>query len=242
MIWIRKIFERRRRNVTNRLFVAAVCSLGLMISCNESLPPYSDPAGILRGTIVGTYILAHQNNYMGIHVFITNVFDETLEAQATLTGQVRIQSLREADVIKTVSLSVANLATIRHYNSATTDLTIDPGDTVELTYAWQFIDDTGRNLVTSFFQFIQDTTCPFRCLAYTEEFALSGEITVFAGKPSIELKGSTFRLCYVTSHIDPAYCPPILYGQSCALFPSPHDQPCTLPERGVNNWIEGMRH
>ena len=206
----------------------AFCGAVLIIgSCNESLPPYQDPTGYLQGSILETYVLAHQNNYMGVHVRIANVFDETLEGPVRLVGQLQIRSVRDPSIVKTVSLSVLNLTRAKHYDASSSRLAIDPSDTVQLSYSWDFIDDNGRDLRTAFFRFFADTTCPYRCLAYMEDFRLSGQLTVFSGRPSVQLKESTFSLCYVTSHVDPAYCPPILFGAPCNYYPSPNDQPCT---------------
>jgi len=203
---------------------------GIMIltgSCNESLPPYENPSNYLQGSILETYVLAHQNNYMGVHVRIANVFDETLDGEVHLDGQLRIRSVTDPSIVKTVSLTALNLTRAKHYDAASSRLTIDPGDTVQLSYAWDFIDDNGRDLRTSFFRFFADTTCPYRCLAYTEDFRLSGQVTVFSGRPSVQLKESTFSLCYVNFHVNPAYCPPILFGAPCNYYPMPGDQPCT---------------
>lgn len=209
------------------LLLACSCVMILIGSCNESLPPYEDPRLYLQGSILETYILAHQNNYMGVHVRIANVFDETLEGPVQLQGQVQIRSARDPSIVKTVSLNVLNLTKAKRYDASSSRLTIDPGDTIQLSYSWDFIDDNGRDLRTSFFRFFADTTCPYRCLAYTEDFRLSGQVTVFSGRPSVQLKESTFSLCYVTSHVNPAYCPPILFGAPCNYYPMPGDQPCT---------------
>ena len=134
----------------------------LIGSCNESLPPYEDPSGYLQGSLLETYVLAHQNNYMGVHVRITNVFDEALDGPVQFQGQVQIRSVKDPSIVKTVSFSALNLTKAKHYDAASSRLTIDPGDTVQLSYSWDFIDDNGRDLRTSFFRFFADTTCPYR--------------------------------------------------------------------------------
>ncbi|MGH2569551.1 MAG: hypothetical protein ACRDGA_14530, partial [Bacteroidota bacterium] len=105
--------------------------LVLQIACDEALPPYDVPEKVFEGSVFAGYqILTPGDNSLKVFVSIKNLFDETLQDRAVLSGSLEIASLRDPRVKKTFSLNTANLLYARSYNSVSRFLTLDTGDSV----------------------------------------------------------------------------------------------------------------
>ena len=135
----------RQRSVRRALrFVVGI--LFLVVSCDESLPPRADPNLVLEGRIEGIYVLAHQDNFLAVHIVVTNTYDETLAAEAVLGGRLAIQSRRDPSIVKIVELSDTLVTSVYPYDPFTSQLTLGPGESLRLTYEWDLVDDRGRDL------------------------------------------------------------------------------------------------
>ncbi len=187
-------------------------------SCQEDLPPYRDPSEVFEGHIQGLYVLSAQENAAWIFITVKNTFDETLEAPAVIGGTLRIVSSRYPDYRKTLSLNKSHIINARGYDPTTGVLRIDSGDSIRLGYAWNFIDDNGRDLRTQVFQYWGDTTCRAlnRRISYQETFLLSAEVKVFDKIPALSIGMTNFSMCHVNIWVNPKDCPPIIGDQACS--------------------------
>lgn len=187
--------------------------------CEESLPVYQEPTRVFSGKIEGAYTLSAQDNSMKVFFIIWNNFDETLQGNAVLKGNIEIVSLRAQSIRKTFTVSAANIIQSKGYDKTTGKLTIDPRDSIRFMVSWDLKDDTGRDLRRTFFSYIADTTCPGRCLAFTEDFSLRGNITLFEKTGAVFAGPSLYSLCFVNVWVRAGACPPIITSLPCNLRP-----------------------
>lgn len=217
------LLRLRSRRCQSALIHAFVIIFSLAAhACKESLPPYVEPVDFLTGRIEGAYVLRLNDNSMRVYFTVKNVFDETLQAPAYFHGTIKVISSRDDSVRKTFTVTTANVISAPGYERSTGILTFPPGDSIWLGVSWDFTDDRGRDLRREFFRYIIDPTCydslATRCLAYTEYFALSGEITIFKQRAPVVARGD-YALCFVSRFVAPKYCPPIITTDPCNLHP-----------------------
>ena len=201
----------------SRLILFSVTIVVLTLSfgpCNESLPTYQEPNNALEATIVSTYLVPSS---ISVQVYVSNIFDETLQSKAVFQGTLRITSARDSGVHKTFNLSISSLIEAKGYDDATHILTFTPGETIRLGVLWFFNDDNGKNLTEEFFRYSTDPQCKLRKIAYAEDFIIEGEITVFDKTAKIRAVPILHSFCYITA--DPDGCPPV---------PFPFKTNCTL--------------
>jgi len=179
-------------------------------ACDSELPPYNDPSTVFTAKVYGIYSLNVTTNSLSLFVTIKNSFDETLQGKAVFGGQLEIIPLRNPSYRKSFSLSDANLAYARNYNSASTMLTIDPGDSVQFRVSWDFIADNGVDLRAAFFRNFSDATCNGRTIALPEVFSIHSEMKMFDRIPATTATMSEFVFCYVNVFILPNFCTPVL--------------------------------
>lgn len=188
--------------------VAVILSGSLLVlSCEESLPPYDDPREVVDGTVRGRYELFFGDNRLKVDIFLVNTFDETFQARAFFEGEGVITLRRKPSVQKTFTIT-PDLFVSGTYNRFTGILTMDPGDTVRLTYVWNFVDDNNRDLRDLEFQYVQDPSCPGRMIAREEMFVLRARVKVYDKIREVVSAPWEFALCYVNPVVDPQVCPP----------------------------------
>lgn len=195
--------------------LAMIAAASVLLSrCNEPYPSRKDPTEVFKASLTGNYVLTASENAVKIHLTIVNDYDETFQARAALRGTVQIVLTRNPSSRKTASLGPSNLTNARNYDSNSGVLTIDPGDSIRLSYTWDFRDDNGNDL-RSIFSYVIDPECAFRRIAYEEVFLLKGELTVFDRLPAVQAPFKDFALCYATNWVNPRDCPPILTDKPC---------------------------
>jgi hypothetical protein len=194
--------------------VMIVVASMLLSRCNEPYPSRKDPTEVFKASLTGNYVLTASENAVKFHFTIVNDYDETFQARAALRGTVQIILTRNPSFRKTASLGPSNLTLARNYDSGTGVLTIDPGDSIRLSYTWDFRDDNGDDL-RSILSYGSDPECPSRRLAYEEVFLLQGELTVYDRLPAVQAPMQDFSLCYVTNWVRAGDCPPILTNVPC---------------------------
>ena len=195
-------------------------------SCNESLPPYDEPQRLFDATVTGDYTLTASDNSMKVYVTVRNTFDETLQARFALGGEVDIVSARDPSVRKTFFLTPGIIMSIPGYDPRTGILTIDPGGTVSLGISWDLVDDSGNDLRASFFRYVEDPACSLRCLAYAEDFVLSGNVQLLERTGPVLFGPVVYSLCFVSQWINPKLCPPIITGEPCSVRAPKGGVPC----------------
>ena len=223
------------RSAVEILVVLSCLSSG---SCDETLPLREDPERVLEGAVECAYVLTALDNSLKIYLTVKNVFDETLQEYPRLTGKISITSVRDESVQKVFTIASTSLITAPAYNPATDILTLNPQETIRFGVSWNLTDDSGRDLRTSFFRYILDPSCdgspkpdgatPARCLAFTEEFKIEGEVTVFKQRAPV-IATALYSLCFASRWVNPKYCPPIITAAPCNLLP-PQQAPACFPK------------
>ena len=202
----------------NTIIIGCIALLG---PCSEALPPFTDPSNILSGTMGAFYVLSPTANGMSARFTVVNTYEETLDDVVDISGRIVIQSLRNPDVTRTLSLTALNIIYARNFNSTTRRLVLDPKDSLVFLVSWNFTsDDRGVNLRNVFFRYVKDPVCEdLRCLALQEDFSLTGEVTIFNRVE--EVKASIlFPLCYVSNYVEPRFCLSITTSPPCLEPPS----------------------
>ena len=179
-------------------------------ACESELPPYNDPSTVLTAKIYGIYSLNISTNSVSLFVTIRNSFDETLQGKVVFDGQLEIIPLRNPAYRRSFSLSDANLAYAKNYNSAAKVVSIDPGDSIQFRVSWDFFADNGVDLRTALFRNFSDATCNGRTIALPEVFSIHGEMLVFDRIPAISATMSEFIFCYVNVWVGSNFCTPVL--------------------------------
>lgn len=179
----------------------------LCLSCTESLPPYQDPTKLFGGSIDALYLLSTYQNEMRVVLRVRNIYDEQLDGQALIAGQVEIVAVRDQAVHKTIQLTPLDLVSAKGYDRQSGRLVFDPGEEIRFEVSWNFVDDSGRDLRSSFFVLLADTTCQARCLGYREDFTLKAQINLYERTSSVVIGPTVFALWYVTGVV--AGCSPL---------------------------------
>jgi hypothetical protein len=176
------------------------------MSCNESLPPYQDPRNVLQGVPRGKYVLSYFENSLHVSFTIKNVYEETFQAEATFEGTLVITAKRSPAIQKTVHLAAQNITYAANYNKATRVLTLDPVDSVVLSFTWNFVDDAGQDLRVMFFRYLPDTSCLGRYIASEETFLLQGSVNVYEKVPEVSGGPIEYTFCHINAYLSPHEC------------------------------------
>ncbi len=224
--------ELHRPPSPRTLYVLLMLSIGLLFSsltCKEELPPYAEPETLLTATLEGEYFLGESEHSLRVSVRVTNIYEETLDGPASLSGAITIVSARDPSVVKTLTLGPQNLTWGNYSNGI---LRIDPKSTITLQAVWifpadselignnVFIDD-GRDIahyrggVAPFLTFVKDSTCGARKLALPEDLLLQATLTVFSKKGPLSTETVVFPLCLISNWVDTKICPHILTMPPC---------------------------
>jgi hypothetical protein len=188
--------------------IASLMAFGML--CNESLPPYRDPSEVFDVSIHGEYVLGIAGNRVNLFVDVVNSYDETLEAEAEISGQIQMTLNRDPTFTWTATFGLAELMTTGKYNPTTRVLRVNPGDTLRFRIVWTYMDDSGRDFRTTVFRYFKDMTCNDRCIAEMESFSLKASANIFSRIPEASSPQTAFSFCYVTAYIPPQFCPPIV--------------------------------
>lgn len=139
------------------LCLGATCMLGgvLFLSCDESLPPYQKPPGLLRATfevadglidrqvVCDPTFLSWDPGSIELRINVINAFDETLQDPAgNVTGEVEVWKKDDPDFNR--NIPIAGVFDPRHVTNGI--LTLDPGDTLEVVVLWHHNDERNRRL------------------------------------------------------------------------------------------------
>jgi len=195
------------RKSTKFVFAIALALLMLVLACDESLPPRNDPSILFKGYLSTKYSLLWNENVLRVVVSLVNIYDETVQAKASITGTVEVALIRNTAYRKTIHFNASHLITPKFYNSITQELTINPGDTVRFVYVWNFTDDNNVNLTEDVFHYYLDPNCIFRHLAYNEQFLLTGSFQIIEKIGKVQLEPALLSLCYIRNFLGPHDCP-----------------------------------
>ncbi|MBI3110423.1 MAG: hypothetical protein HYZ01_02520 [Ignavibacteriales bacterium] len=203
-------------------------------TCDEFLPAYSEPDAVLEATLSTQYVLDITDNSLKVYLTARNVFDETLQAKADVTGTIELESLRDPSVRKAFLLSAANFIEAPGYNRNTGILTINPHQSVRLGVSWNFVtDDAGRDIRREFFKYIEDPTCEDRCFALTEDWVVRGRVQLFEKTGSSVADSIQYALCFVNQYVRSGP------EGGCASFDT--NAPCNLRPPVLGNFCTPQR-
>ncbi len=189
---------------------------GLSLSCKERLPSYEDPTQVFSGLARTAYLYSGTQNQLRVQLIIVNDYDETFEARTLLEGSIEITLARKPDLKKTFFLSSSNLIQGR-YNAGSRVLTFDPGDSVRVGVAWNFVDDRGVDLRQQEFSYQTDQTCSLRKIAAEETFTITGRLKLYDRTDEIKFGPVVFTMCHVNVWVDPRFCTTLTADEACRI-------------------------
>lgn len=198
--------------------------LTMIVSCKEELPTYKEPETLLTVTVEGQYWLSDTEHYVAGIIRITNIYEETLEGAASLSGEVTIAFARNPAIKKTLKLSSGNL--ISGSYSAGGVLRINPKEVVVLKAVWSFPGDNvfvdgGRDIAHTsnglppFLRLGKDSTCDKRQLAQPEDLLLQADVTVFSKKAPVTTDIAVLPFCFISNFVSTKFCPHIATMPPC---------------------------
>lgn len=204
----------RNTHRSNLLIRVAIAVLSLALStCKESLPVYHAPSNMFQARLTPFYGLTASENKLHIFLLVQNVFDETLEGEASITGRIQLVSTTDPTVVKTLTLGPANILTARGYHPGTGILTFNPRDTIIFDASWDLsqrplLDDAGKDLTVGLLHLDTDPECPTgRKRSVPQDFIVEGFVQLFdRSGPAVESK-VVFRLCLISNWVNPSACP-----------------------------------
>jgi hypothetical protein len=198
-----------------KILLVALTLVCLSYSCDESLPPRSDPTMLFVADLESLYSISVTSNQLFLKVNVKNIYDETIQDAEGISGTLEITLRRDSRYRKTVQFSRANLLTVSAYNSATDQLTVNSGETIELRYEWDFSTDAQGGSSGEFFHYYPDPECPLRQFAYREVFTVQGTVQLFKTVGDVRFGPVDVPLCYISGWVNPRDCPPIVGTFEC---------------------------
>lgn len=213
----------------NTLLLSALVAFLSLSSgpCDETIGPSEEPQRVFKTRVEGFYVLSLIDNSLKVYLIVKNVFDETLQGPPIFKGNIEIISARDPSVRKTFTLTAANVISARGYDRTRSTFTFDSGDSIRVGVSWDFKTDEGRDLRKDFFSYIADKTCQLRCLAFTEDFILKGNIQLFKQTTLAIAETTPYSLCFVSNYVRPSSCPPIITTEPCNLRPPQVAKSCS---------------
>jgi hypothetical protein len=130
----------------------------LASGCKETLPVYQEPPKVVECRLSDiapssiNYGYVDSNNPVNIYLSsqsaqiiltATNVYDETIQDNALVTGQIEIQHATKPGIYRKISFSRGNLINNGQFDPYTGLLTIDPGKNVQIQVFWDYKDSSG---------------------------------------------------------------------------------------------------
>ena len=174
---------------------------------------YHAPSNMFQAHLTPFYGLTASENKLHIFLLVQNVFDETLEGKASITGRVQLVSTADPTVVKTLTLGSQNILTARGYHPGTGMLTFNARDTIILGASWDLsqrplLDDAGKDLTVGLLHLDTDPECPTgRKRSVPQDFIVEGFVQLFdRSGPAVQSK-VVFRLCLISNWVNPSACP-----------------------------------
>ncbi len=190
--------------------------LGFSLSCKEPLPAYQDPTQVFSGILRPVYRYSGTQNSLNAQLVVVNDYDETFEGRTLFEGTIEIVLARKPDLKKTFFLSSSNLIQGK-YNPGSRILTLDPGDSVRVGVAWNFVDDRGVDLRQQEFSYQTDQTCSLRKIAAEETFTITGRLKLYDRTDEIKFGPVVFTMCHVNVWVDPRFCTTLTADEACRI-------------------------
>ncbi len=191
------MFFRPNRRIPFTMFVLfiALANLGLSrFSCDESLPPHNEPGTLFNGAISARYV--SKNQTLLINLTVKNIFDETLQDTANLTGSIQIVMSGAPEFHRAITIDRSRLTSRTQINPGSNVLTVNSGDSLTFSYQWDFTTDDNVRLPSDVFVKVPDTQFAGRFVSLPVSFLLSASIQVFTRTSLVTLFPATFVFVY----------------------------------------------
>ncbi len=214
-----------------------VISSVLFSSCEEFLPPREDPDNIFSCYAMAyqdIHIQLRRNNFTFLYI-IKNTYDETVEDNALMTGEMEIEWVvpderrPDINIRRSVKLNSTNISHAEGYDRTRGILTFDPGDSIVVLFQWNFKTDDSTYLF-NYFQAVSD----YQCKVY---YQANGETGTGYRRVTTRQKFRVKANIKLTSRISTIYFDDI-EPEACLVVPylaeaNPPDNPC-LQLQGIN--------
>ena len=215
----------------------------IVLSCDEGLPPRTDPSDLFQITISSGYIYNHHENLFVFKITIINKYDEAIESPLKTNGSIKIKWVVD-DIDKIPPINIERNAVInnshlfhaKNYDVNTNKLIILPGDSIAFQYKWDLKTDDSTFLpyVIHFGEgFRYDDylyrvgNAPFPCNALPnvprkvfrpQRFIVSTELQVFDKLSKFISEKFVAEECYINFFVANQSCISITNGNSCQLY------------------------
>ncbi|MCI0564310.1 MAG: hypothetical protein MN733_38035 [Nitrososphaera sp.] len=192
-----------------RVFILWYCLMGVIaasLSCDESLPRYSDPTKVLEANNAALYVISTTDNSLKVFVNVTNTYDETFDGRAFIDGTVSVTMSGNQSFRKTFIINSSNIVS-GNYNPSSQQLRIDPGDTLKLTFSWNFFDDNGRD-IRDIVAHYEDKTCIQRRISDQLTFTIRSEVKVYEKVAAAVAQTIAYTFVHHDAYFNPGWCTP----------------------------------
>lgn len=186
---VRPTLRRNRRGTGYVFCMATMC----LLSCDEVLPPHTEPQALFRSAIYCHYPSKYQT--LALTVTVTNTFDETLQDTARLAGTLEIVMADAPEYRKTITIDRRMFPAYGLYDPQTGIMTVNSGDSLSFVYFWDFFTDNGTYLRDVFAR-QPDPKYPGRIVSPPVTFIVSGFIQVFTRFGQVTFSPVRFVMIY----------------------------------------------
>lgn len=190
------------------LWMSAAMCVVAGISCDETLPPYHDPADVFQSKNNALYAISITDNSLKVFVNIVNVFDDAFDGTTLMQGSVTIEWSGNAAFKKTFAVSPSSIISARDYNPVSRKLTITPGDAVRLGFSWNFVADDGR-LITNWVTYHKDPSCQQRWISNPLTFAVRSQVKVYDKTALVTAPTLLYTFVHHRQYFSDQYCTPL---------------------------------
>ncbi|GEM_PF-3413134 len=192
-----------------RFFLASagVLTILLIPSCDELLPPRSDPSKALRIQASFIYTYVEENNTVQLMLEVFNTYDETIEDTLVAEGAIVLTHRGPDSSRSTIPVDWSYRWSGGNVNPGTNVLRLDAGRSIRFKIPWNMRDDRNVSLLEDVFTYYQDPDCRYRLLSYRQVFDVSGSFQLFRRVPRTLLDAGTLSLCYAYPIVAKDVCP-----------------------------------
>ncbi len=179
------------------------------VSCDEHLPPRSDPSQLFSARIESTWLMSPLENRIYLRLIMKNTYDEMIEGYADIEGTLSITLQRDPSYARSYDLGWRWVDQVPPANLPTGFMRIPPGDSMSFFIPFDWKDDLGRDFRSGLI-YQPDPVCTGRLIAMHEVFIIRAEARLFPKLSPTTARPLLFELCHVDVWVSPQVCPPIL--------------------------------
>jgi hypothetical protein len=148
------------------------------LACTEHLPAYEDPQDLFETSLSTTVVYRPDAIAIDIAFVLVNRFDETLDDSIDLEGRITVMLGSDETTIRSFALTTYELSA-RSFSPLSRRLTVDPGDSVAFRVRYDFVDDSGRQLLDEVMRWRQDLGCSQRLISEYTTFVVRASARLY---------------------------------------------------------------